>query len=216
MSKNTFPTTWLVTASSSCTADATFRCWSLSDLRGSPPFLLYEFTSPGHVPFPLSAPSSDTVHLGGGGSGSAGTSLLGTTTRWFGGSGSGADLHHNASVVTPGVVVGYNTTAAEGGREERRREDDAGGGGVLWGGVSKKQLPQQPPPPPQSVSPFSPFAPSSANALVRLLGVEGKDASSKDSRCQPPSEETLVKMELVGPSEVITVRGDGVVLLNRL
>ncbi|CBZ53280.1 AGAP010490-PA, related [Neospora caninum Liverpool] len=190
------PASWLITATVASAADATFRCWSLSSLAGGPPFLLYEFTSPGHVPRPLReaggraprAPAGAEVGKPGGVAG-AGNAFF---SSWHGELGD-----------TPGVVVG-----SVGAHPEERRNMEAVG---LLGEGERPGMAQQPP---QSVSPFSPFAPSSANALVRLLGGDARDTKET----QPPgtAEESVSMMQVVGPGQILTVRQDGIALLNRL
>ncbi|PFH33093.1 hypothetical protein BESB_082920 [Besnoitia besnoiti] len=198
---SSIPASWLVTAASAPAADATFRCWSLSALQGGPPFLLYEFTSPGHVPLPLGAAGARGRALGG----LVGTQTAGTlrdegAAARFGGLGAGAGS-------TPGVVVGSVNSCPQ----ERRMLGDE-----TWQGRAgdRSDVVQQGQQPTQSVSPFSPFAPSSVNALVRLLGVEGREAKASPAPAQ--ADESVAMSQVVGPASILTVRQDGIVLLNRL
>ncbi|KEP59858.1 UNVERIFIED_CONTAM: hypothetical protein HHA_230000 [Hammondia hammondi] len=183
-SHSTVPASWLITAAAASAADATFRCWSLSALAGGPPFLLYEFTSPGHIPLPLRdasrAPRPPATV--------AGSALF---SSWRGELGP-----------APGVVVG------DGGSypEERRNAEHAG----IWDEAERLGVPRQPP---QSVSPFSPFAPSSANALVRLLGVDAKETKENTPA---HADESVSMFQVVSPGGILTVRHDGIAILNRL
>ncbi|KFG63538.1 hypothetical protein TGRUB_429990 [Toxoplasma gondii RUB] len=183
-SHSTVPSSWLITAAAASAADATFRCWSLSALAGGAPFLLYEFTSPGHIPLPLRdagrAPRSPVTV--------AGSALF---SSWRGELGP-----------APGVLVGDGGCSPE----ERRSVEHPG----VWGEAERLGVPRQPP---QSVSPFSPFAPSSANALVRLLGGDAKETKENTPA---HAEESVSMLQVVSPGGILTVRHDGTALLNRL
>ncbi|ESS35681.1 RAVE 1 carboxy-terminal protein [Toxoplasma gondii VEG] len=183
-SHSTVPGSWLITAAAASAADATFRCWSLSALAGGAPFLLYEFTSPGHIPLPLRdagrAPRPPVTV--------AGSALF---SSWRGELGP-----------APGVLVGDGGCSPE----ERRSVEHPG----VWGEAERLGVPRQPP---QSVSPFSPFAPSSANALVRLLGGDAKETKENTPA---HAEESVSMLQVVSPGGILTVRHDGTALLNRL